>query len=314
MTASNTGAGAPLGLIAATFTPFHADGSLNLAPVEQQAELLATQGLRGVFVCGSTGEGLSMTTPERMALAQRWREVAGDALEVIVHVGHPSVEDARLLAADAERIGAAGVAAVAPPYFRPRTVAELVAFNAQVAAAAPNTRYYYYHIPVLSHVELSMTEFLPEAIAAIPNFAGLKFTHEDLATFALLVERCAPEREVFFGRDEMLLAGLSMGATSAVGSTFNFAAPAYFRTHAAFGQGEMAAALEAQLVATRAIEAVARRGGLPVFKALMRWYGPELGPFRAPWADPDAATMAAVRADLEASGFFDVCPPLTLAG
>ena len=103
------------GLMAAAFTPFHADGSLNLGPVEQQAERFTRQGLRGVFVCGSTGEGPALTTAERMAVAKRWCEVGRDSLEIIIHVGHASVEEARLLAADAEKNGAAGIAALPVP-------------------------------------------------------------------------------------------------------------------------------------------------------------------------------------------------------
>jgi len=298
-----------LGLIAATYTPFHADGSLNLDAVEVQATALADQRLRGVFICGSTGEGLSMTTPERKALAQRWCEVAGGHLEVIIHVGHTSAEEARILAADAERNGAHGIAAVAPSYFRPRNVGELVDLNAYIAAGAPNTRYYFYHIPVLRHVDLSMEEFLPQAIAAIPNFAGIKFTHEALATYALLLDRCGADREVFFGRDEMLLAGLSTGAISAVGSTFNFASPVYHRVFEAFSRHDIAAAQAEQLVATRMIETVGKYGGLPAFKALMRWYGPDLGPFRLPWSNPEPAAIARMMAELEAQGFFAACPP-----
>ena len=299
-----------LGLIAATYTPFHADGSLNLDAVEGQAAALATQRLRGVFVCGSTGEGSSMTSPERMALTQRWREVAGEDMELIVHVGHSSVEDARLLAAHADQLGVDGIAAVAPSYFRPRNVDELVAVNAAIAAAAPNTRYYFYHIPVLSHVELSMEEFLPRAIAAIPNFAGIKFTNEALATYLLLLERCGPDREIFFGRDEMLLAGLACGGNSAVGSTFNLAAPLYHRVFDAYARNDMAAARAAQVEATTMIETVGKYGGLPAFKALMRWYGPDLGPFRLPWSNPDAAAIEQMVGELEQQGFFQACPPL----
>lgn len=298
-----------LGLIAATYTPFHPDGSLNLDAVEAQAVALADQRLRGVFVCGSTGEGSSMTTPERMALAQRWRDVAGSDLELMVHVGHASVEDARLLAAHADHLGVDGIAAVAPSYFRPRTVEELVAVNAAIAAAAPKTRYYFYHIPVLSHVDLPMEEFLPRAIATIPNFAGIKFTNEGLATYLLLLDQCGPGREIFFGRDEMLLAGLACGGYSAVGSTFNFAAPIYHRVFDAFVRGDMDAARAAQLEATRMIETVGKYGGLPAFKALMRWYGPDLGPFRLPWRNPGQGEIAQMRAELDAQGFFTACPP-----
>lgn len=293
-----------MSLIAATFTAFHPDGSLNLAAIEGQAAALTQQGLRGVFVCGSTGEGSSLTSPERMAVAQRWCEVAGQDLEVIVHVGHASVEEARLLAAHAEQCGAAGVAAVAPYYFRPGSVQDLVACNAYIAAGAPRTRYYTYHIPSLSHVDLSMTDCLPLAAAAIPNFAGVKFTDEDLATYALCVERAGDAYEIFFGRDEMALAGMSLGATSGVGSTYNFAAPIYQRVSNAFVQGDLTTARQEQLIATRMIETASAYGGLPAFKAITSRFGPDLGPSRLPMNTLDDAAVDRLQGELESQGFF----------
>ena len=78
----------------------HSPPSMPTAPsissaIERQAEELVRQRLRGVFVCGTSGEFASLTVPERMEIARRWREVAGPDLEVIVHVGHTSLGDAR---------------------------------------------------------------------------------------------------------------------------------------------------------------------------------------------------------------------------
>src|SRR5262245_54074002 len=109
------------GLVAATHTPFHADGSLNLAIVERQAELMAKWQVGAVFIGGTTGESSSLTVEERRALAQRWSEVVrGSALRLVVHVGANCLEDARALAAQAEQLGAHAIAALAPCYFKPR--------------------------------------------------------------------------------------------------------------------------------------------------------------------------------------------------
>src|SRR5947209_17091760 len=98
------------GLVAAPHTPLHADGSLNLAAIECQAQLLLETGVRGAFVCGTTGESHSLTVEERMQVAARWLQVAGGRLPVVVHVGHNCLADARALAAHAQRIGADAIA------------------------------------------------------------------------------------------------------------------------------------------------------------------------------------------------------------
>ena len=128
------------GLVTATHTPFHSDGSLNLTAVEKQAAHLLNRGIRMAFIGGSTGESQSLSLDERRALAQRWAEVAqGTSLRLVVHVGSNCLVDARALASQAERLGAVAISALAPSYFKPRDLDALVACCADIAAAAPST-------------------------------------------------------------------------------------------------------------------------------------------------------------------------------
>src|SRR4051812_23869923 len=116
------------GLIAAPHTPMHADGSVNLAVIPRQIEMLQAGGVSGAFVCGTTGEGPSLSCAERMQVVEKWVSLAPRELPVVVHVGHASLAEARTLAAHAQSTGAAGIAALAPFFFRPRDVAALVDF------------------------------------------------------------------------------------------------------------------------------------------------------------------------------------------
>ena len=128
------------GLVAATHTPFDAHGDLNLAIVEKQAELMLRYGVAAVFVGGTTGESHSLSLDERLALAKRWSEVVrGTPLVLVVHVGSNCLRDARTMAAQAQSVGAAAIAAVTPCYFKPRSLDTLTACCAEIAAAAPAT-------------------------------------------------------------------------------------------------------------------------------------------------------------------------------
>src|SRR4051794_10669074 len=102
------------GLIAAPYTPFDASGDVNLAMIEKQCSGLVSSGVKGAFVCGTTGEGLSLTQDERMSVAQRWVDVVDEQLKVIVHVGHNSQREAMALARHAQEIGASAIAALPP--------------------------------------------------------------------------------------------------------------------------------------------------------------------------------------------------------
>jgi N-acetylneuraminate lyase len=135
------------GLIAAPFTPFRADGAINLDAVEPYAQWLQRNRVVGAFICGTTGEGPSLTLDERRQLAERWVATAPSGLRVIVHVGHTSLSDCRTLAAHAESIGADSIACLAPFFFKPAGVEGLVTWCEQVAGAAPKLPFYYYHLP-----------------------------------------------------------------------------------------------------------------------------------------------------------------------
>lgn len=166
------------GLIAAPHTAMHADGSLNLDMIDKQARCLIDNGVKAVFVCGSTGEGISLSTPERVQVAERWKDVAGDSMPIIVQVGHHSIVEAKALAGHAQdNIGAYAIASLAPSYFRPKRLEELVSFCAEVAAAAPDTPFYYYHQPGNSGVSFPMPDFLRAADERIPSLAGLKYSY-----------------------------------------------------------------------------------------------------------------------------------------
>src|SRR5688572_18547810 len=133
------------GLVAATHTPFKGDGSLNLAAIEKQAEHMLRSGIKTVFIGGSTGESSSLSVDERRALAQRWSEVArGTELRFVVHVGSNCLADSRVLAREAQPLGAIAISALAPSYFKPRSVDVLVDCCAEIAEAAPETPFYFY--------------------------------------------------------------------------------------------------------------------------------------------------------------------------
>ena len=289
-----------------THSPFHADGSLNLAVVEAQAAHLSANGVRFAFICGSTGESHSLTVDERRALAVRWMEVTrGSALKVIVHVGTNCLTDARALAAQAQQLGAVAVAALAPSYFKPRSVASLVDCCADIAGGCPELPFFYYDIPVLTGFTLPMPDFLTQARDRIPNLAGIKFTNPDLMMFQQCLRFDGGAFSVPWGCDEYLLAALALGATGAVGSSYNFAAPVYHRVIAAFERGDLAAARDAQFQSVQLIAVLASRGYMGAAKATMKMLGVDVGPARLPNGNLNAVQQAALQADLEDLGFFD---------
>jgi N-acetylneuraminate lyase len=292
------------GLIAAVCTPMHPDGRVNLSIVEPMVERLLADGVQGFYVCGSTGEGISLTSAERRDVAAAFVRATSRRVPVIVQVGHNALGEARELAAHAQQIGADAVSANAPSYFKVESAALLTACMAEIAAAAPELPFYYYHIPVLTGARVDLIEFLERASAIIPNLAGLKYTTPRLDEYQACLEWDKRRLDVLWGTDEMLLPALAVGAEGAVGSTYNLAGPLYRRMLRAFEAGCLE---EARTFQWRSIQLIRVMGRYPFFAALkqmLAWRGLDCGPCRVPLANLTPALREQLREDLNSIEFF----------
>ncbi len=292
------------GLFAATFTPMDLNGQVDWDAIAPMVDAVLRRGVAGLYVCGSTGEGPSLTTEERERVAQAQIEAVAGRVPVIVQVGHNSIEDARRLAAHAASIGADAISAVSPSYFKPENTATLVESFARIADAAQETPFYYYHIPRLSGLHHDIYAFLELASVRIPSLAGIKFSSPDLH----LLQRCKAFAQgrynLLFGVDEMLLSGLASGCDGAVGSTYNFLAPLYREVMQCFEQGDMAGARERQLKAAEYIQIIVRYHGVSGLKAAMSLSGVPCGSTRLPLTPVTKEESERMREELDALGFF----------
>ena len=289
------------GLITAVHTPFFKDGRLNLDAVAGQAELMQRAGVEGVFVAGTTGESHSLTLEERMQLATRWVDAAaGTSLAVVIHVGHNCIGDAQTLARHAEQIGANAIAALAPCYFKPPGLDELLGTCAAIAGAAPALPFYYYDIPTMTGLKHSMPEFLQQGRQRIPNLAGLKYTNADLVQLQECLAVAGDDLEVLFGSDEILLAATALGVQGAVGSTYNLAAPLYHELLQAFHNGDLARAQALQRKSVQMVRTLQSFGFAEADKTALKLLGLDLGPVRLPLANLSEAEEEALLEQLSA--------------
>lgn len=298
-----------IGLINAPFTPFHADGSVNLAPIPAYAELLVRNGLKGVFINGSSGEGYMLTEDERMQLAEAWMQAAPEGFKVIVHVGSTCVKSSRRLAEHAQKIGAWGIGAMATPFPKIGRIEELVKYCEEIAAGAPNLPFYYYHIPAFNGAFLSMLDFLKAVDGRIPNFAGIKYTFESLYEY----NRCRRYKDGKFdmlhGQDETILPCLAMGgAQGGIGGTTNYNGRVLTNILEAWAEGDLNKARELQNFAQDVIDVICHyRGNIVGGKRIMKLIGLDLGPNRTPFQNMTDAEEEAMKAELEAINFFERC-------
>jgi N-acetylneuraminate lyase len=303
----------PVKLIAAPYTPFTRNGEVNLGVIDEQADLFANNELAGAFICGTTGESMSMTLAERRAVTERWIKAAAGRFSVVVHVGHTCQRDCIELAEHAAEHGAAATAAMGPCFAKPADADMLTDFCAPIAAAAPDLPFYYYHIPGMTGVSLPMANFMKVAGRQIPNLVGLKYSHDDLVDLAACVALDDGRFEVLFGKDEILLAALALGVRGAVGSTYNFMTPLYQRVIHAFDAEDMVLARREQMRAVELVRALLRFGSsfMAAGKAVMNRLGIDCGPVRSPLRPLSAEQASQLDEQLTRLGFDDYCSKTT---
>lgn len=296
------------GLIAAAFTPFYEDGSINKDMIPRLVDKLIGDGVKGIFVCGSNGEGPNMTIEERKLVAAEFVKAAAGRLKIIVHVGHSSITEARALAAHAAAIKADAFSSVAAFYFKPTGVRNMVSCMADIASAAPTLPFYYYHIPHLTGVSMDMMAFLQMAETAIPNLAGIKYTATTLQEYQSCLGYKNGRFDILYGVDELLLPALAVGAGGAIGSTYTFAAPLYLATMEAFRKGDLKAAREGHAYMVEVIRILLKYPPIPGQKAMMKMLGWDLGPCRLPLATLSQECFDTFYQELAELSFFEKLP------
>ena len=184
-------------------------------------------------------------------------------IKVVVHVGDDSVVVARDLAAHAQAHAVDAIAAMPPTYIRPGSVTAYVDTMAYVAAGAPKLPFYLYHIPSKTNVVYKANAFLSAAAARtaanasfFPTLAGIKFTDSDLEDFLFCTAVKPPAASpgagagrynLLYGSDQMLMAGLAVGADGGVGTSYNWNAEVFAAVVAAVRAGDLPGARKAQL-------------------------------------------------------------------
>lgn len=297
------------GLIVAPFTPFDKKGEVDAGPIADYAALLQKNGLIGVFINGSSGEGYMLTVEERMKLAEKWISVAPEGFKVIVHVGATSIKESFRMAQHAGEIGAFGIGAMASPFPKAGRIEELVKYCEEIACGAPNLPFYFYHIPVLNGVYLPMLPFLKAADGQIPNLAGIKYTYESLYEYNQCMLYENGKFDMLHGQDETILPALVMGgAQGGISGTGSYIGNSLVSIIKEYNSGNLEKARDHQNFAQEVINVIARyRGNIVCGKRIMKLIGVDLGINRTPFQNVTDEEETIIRKELESIGFFERC-------
>ena len=294
------------GLISATYTPFDpGTGEPNLGLVGPMTEFMLSHGSSGFYVCGSTGEGESLSVEERKRVAEAFVTATAGRVPVIIQVGHNAITSARELAEHAAEIGADAISTLPPTYFKPGNAEALVGYIEQVMDAAPGLPYYYYHIPRLTGVGFDVVEVLQLAEERLPSFNGVKYSDPDLSGLMACQEFANGRYDIPFGSDEMMLGALACGAKAAVGSCYGFAGPLWLKIIGAHEAGDQDEAHQWMLKAARLVRLLYTSGPFHACVKQVVWplHGLDIGPLRTPQPTLAQAQVDEIRRCLDETGW-----------
>ena len=290
------------GLIAAAHTAFNADGTINYDVVADQAKMLLKQNVTGVYVSGTTGEGVHCSVAERKKMFDAWVAVAKGKLYLIAHVGALALPDTQELARYAQECGMDATSIVPPCFFRPGSAEGLVAYLNEALKYAQETPFYYYHTS-MSGVNIDMQKFLEAADGKMKNLAGIKFNYPDLYMYQRCLRACGGKYDITWGIDEWFAGAVALGAKSAIGSTYNYSAGLYYKIWDAVKKGDFKTSEKYMKKVCDIVDILVEYGGVAAGKAMCAVHGVDLGTVRVPLKALTAAQKADIVKRLKKIGY-----------
>lgn len=209
------------GVIVAMMTPFDEGGELQEEGIRAVATWLRDKGVHGLFVCGTAGEGMLMSTAQRQRVAELVVDEVQGEIPVIVHAGAVSTEETIALVSHAQAAGAQAAGVVAPPFY-PLDHQCLVDHFVAVAQAVPGFPIYLYNLPAMAKNDI-IPAVVTDVCRQADNVAGIKDSSRDRQRLIDYAQAAPPGFDVIVGSDGILLQGLEAGAVagvSALGSVF----------------------------------------------------------------------------------------------
>jgi N-acetylneuraminate lyase len=277
------------GIYSALLTPFSGDEAIDRDAIGPLVDFQVRLGVDGIYVGGSSGEAMLQSVEERTAYLADVSSATNGRLRLVAHVGTIATREALHLAEHAAKASYQAISAI-PPFYYDFSRSEVMAHYQELARASA--------LPLIVYNFPARTPgfTLPELVELLshPNIIGIKHTSSDMFQLER-IRHSVPDALVYNGYDEMCLAGLSMGAQGAIGTTYNFMGDVFVALRAAVKRGQIDQARQLQIMANRVIEVLVDVGVMPGSKALLDSMGVRCGPSRRPFRKIAASDLHALQ-------------------
>ena len=285
-------------VLTAILTPFHPDGSVNIAKFRELATHLVDHGSDGIVVAGTTGESPTLRDEEKLELFAAALDAVGDRATVIAGTGTNDTGHSVHLTELAHETGVDAVLVVTPYYNKPPQRAIVRHF--QEVAAATDKPVIVYNIP--SRVVVNIEPETMAQLAKIPNVRAVKQAHDDLDEARLIP---GLGLDLYAGDDNLIFPFLALGSVGGIcvhTHVWGDQTKEMLRRWRA-GDEEGAKSLnEAMQPAFDLLKITTNP--IPI-KAAMNLLGHDLGGYRLPMVEPTEQELDAVRSCLERAGVLE---------
>ena len=266
------------GLFTAIITPFDDRGRVDTDTLAELVRFQISEGVDGIFPCGSTGLGPMLTIAERKLVAETVVKEARGRVSVVVQAGCADTGSTVELAEHAEKTGADAVASLTPFYYKPGDKAVFKLFEAVAAAVS---------IPLLAYniPQFTGNNLLPATVALMARdgtLQGIKDSSQNLLQVEDLIGAVPEDFVVMNGTEEYGLFAIMAGANGLVSGGAS-ALPELFRSMvAAEEKGDHRAAIDAQKTVLK-VKALVKPSPIAAYYAILRERGFDCGAPRAPF-------------------------------
>ena len=257
------------GIIPAFYACYDDEGNISVERTKELTRYFIKKGVKGVYVCGSSGECIYQSKEERKQTLEAVMSEAKGKLTVIAHVACNNTADSMELAAHAESLGVDAIASIPPIYFKLPEHAIAQYWN-DISSAAPNTDFVIYKIPQLAGVALTMPLF--REMRKNPRVAAVKNSSMPVQDIQMFKMEGGPDFVVFNGPDEQFISGRAMGADGGIGGTYAVMPELLLKADELLKAGKVKEAAEVQYAIDAIIYAMcACKGNLyAVMKEILR--------------------------------------------
>lgn len=288
------------GVIPAVLTPYR-NGDVDEKALRTLVRFLCDKGVHGLYPCGTSGEGLLLSTSERKKVAEIVVDEAHGRTPVMVQVGAISTAETVDLARHAHQIGAQAIGVVAP-YYYPVDKVGLVEHYTRVAEAVPEMPVYIYNIP--GYARNDVTADIAKTIAdRSPNVVGVKDSSKDLGKLQSYVEKLGPKYAVLVGSDALVLAALAVGGAGVISAVANSFPEPVLAVFNAFKKGDLAVAREWQQKLNKLRSLLQEGPYLASYKAALRMRGCDFRGAKAPMREMNEEEYNKLKAGLSQLGY-----------